>query len=405
MADHFQRWLSGGRGRRAPVRTVGAWCAGNRRLGLGLAAAILGLYPSIACAQGSDAPVTWRLSSIADGWAAIDNGARRNIAALNKIDAAITIDGHAAGIGWLSAHASYFHIVGHGPSERLVGDGHGIDNAESDPDHRLFEAWVEARLAPNASMRMGLMDLNAQFDAIDTASLFLNGGHGMGTEFAASGVNGPSTYPATGLGISGTATWSGLTLQAAVVDGAPDATAHGGLASLRLRGRDGALIVGEARYAFRQDGPSLGLGVYRYSRAPVSTPDTIAPRQGGGIYATAELPAARGFAGWLRIGFADAAISDVRHQISGGIVSHAPFPGREHDRVGLAVSSIGVRPDGPGRIGYSRRETNVELTYHLALSETVSLQPDVQYILRPAYDPDSESALLVGLRLTVSFGN
>jgi porin len=356
-------------------------------------------------AQASDAPVTWRLSSSTDGWAAVNNGARRNAAALNKIDAAITVDGHAVGVEWLGAHASYFHVIGHGPSERLVGDGHGIDNAESEPDHRLLEAWIEARLAPNASMRIGLMDLNTQFDVTDTASLFLNSGHGMGTEFAASGVNGPSIYPATGLGISGATTWSGLTLQAAVVDGAPDAAAHGGLASVRLRGRDGALIVGQARYAFGPDGPSLGLGVYRYSRAPVSSPNATPWRQGGGIYATAELPILRGLDAWLRVGFADTAISDVHHQISGGIVRHAPFPGREDDRVGLAVSTIGVRPDGPGRIGYSRVETNVELTYHLVLSETVSLQPDVQYVLRPAYDPDSESALLVGLRLAVSFGS
>lgn len=401
MADHFQRWHPRGPGRRS---CFGAWCAGGRRLGL--AVAISGLYPSIACAQSLDSPIAWRLSNTADGWAAIHNGTRRNIAALNKIDAAITVDGHAAGVGWLSAHASYFHIVGHGPSERLVGDGHGIDNAESDPDHRLFEAWVEARLARNASVRVGLMDLNAQFDAIDSASLFLNSGHGMGTEFAASGVNGPSTYPATGLGISAAGTWSGLTLQAAAFDGAPDATAHGGLASMRLRGRDGALIVGQARYAFGRDGPSLGFGVYRYSRAPVPLPEAMTRRQGGGgVYAMAELPAIWGLAAWLRIGFADAAISDVRHQISGGIVRHAPFPGREHDKVGLAVSTIRVRPDGPGRIGYARRETNVELTYHLALSETVSLQPDVQYILRPAYDRDSKNALLAGLRLTVSFGS
>ena len=50
-------------------------------------------------------------------------------------------------------------------------------------------------------MLVGLYDLNTEFDALESAGLFLNSSQGIGPEFAQSGLNGPSIFPTTTLGL------------------------------------------------------------------------------------------------------------------------------------------------------------------------------------------------------------
>ncbi|RKS91051.1 porin [Sphingosinicella microcystinivorans] len=356
-----------------------------------------------AQAHGRDA-LEWRLASTTDGWVALSNPVRRDAVVFSKIDAELTVKGEAFGLDGVTGRVSSFHVLGHGPSERLVADAHGIDNAESDVRHRLLEAWVDARLSGNVSVRLGLMDLNAQFDAIEAAGLFLNSGHGMGSEFAASGVNGPSTYPATGLGINVRGEWSGLTVQGAVFDGAPRGFSDDGkFLAIRLHREEGALFLGQVEYDIEDTGVSFGFGAYHYSRAPSS--DIEGPsRTGGGAYAMTTFALGSDTAAWFRIGHASASVSDIRHQISGGLTQSAPF-GRDGDMIGIALSSIRLRPDGPGHTGYGRRETNLELTYRYAFNDRISLQPDVQYVIQPAYDRGGGNALVVGARLQIVLGN
>jgi porin len=52
-------------------------------------------------------------------------------------------------------------------------------------------------------VKIGLYDLNSEFDVIEAAALFLNPSHGIGPDFAQSGRNGPSIFPVTSLAIRG----------------------------------------------------------------------------------------------------------------------------------------------------------------------------------------------------------
>src|SRR3546814_8879648 len=64
---------------------------------------------------------------------------------------------------------------------------------------RLYEAWIDQKIGDAASVRIGLYDLNSEFGALDTAGFFVSSPHGIGTDFAQSGRNGPSIFPATSL--------------------------------------------------------------------------------------------------------------------------------------------------------------------------------------------------------------
>ena len=47
------------------------------------------------------------------------------------------------------------------------------------------------------------------------------------------------------------------------------------------------------------------------------------------------------------------------------------------------------------------REINVELTYYAQLTDEITLQPDIQWIVNPGIDDDIADALVFGLRLSV----
>src|SRR4029078_10769706 len=46
-------------------------------------------------------------------------------------------------------------------------------------------------------LRLGLSSLRSEFDVFETASLFLQSSHGIGVDYAQSGLNGPSIFPTT----------------------------------------------------------------------------------------------------------------------------------------------------------------------------------------------------------------
>ena len=51
-----------------------------------------------------------------------------------------------------------------------------------------------------------------------------------------------------------------------------------------------------------------------------------------------------------------------------------------------------------------RRETSVELTYRLAAAEWLTLQPNLQYVSNPGFDPGLRNAWVMGLRIELAAG-
>ena len=95
------------------------------------------------------------------------------------------------------------HVGGDDISGEFVGDLHGVNNIEAPDAWHLYEFWSEFSFGgrANTSLRMGLLDINADFDTPVTSGLFVGSPHGIGTEFSQTGGNGPSVWPVTGLGI------------------------------------------------------------------------------------------------------------------------------------------------------------------------------------------------------------
>ena len=341
-----------------------------------------------------------------DIWRNLQGGAGVGYTSLNKAYVGAGLHGEAIGRPGLVARGSILKINGETLSDSRTGDIQTASNIEALSAVRLFELWVEQHLgSTGVIVRAGLLDLNATFDDIDPAGLFLNSSHGIGADLARSGRNGPSIFPVTAVGAQ--VHWSpakALVLHAAVFDGVPGDLAHPKrFVAVRLDRRDGALLIGQADYRFGRAGQA-SLGVWRYT-APFETIADPARRAHGqpGVYGFVEgpLPGPGSPSGWLRAGVADGRVQAVSGYLGAGVVW--TLPARPNDRFGLAVAHAAI--GGPARRvrGLPKAETAWEATYSYRLNDVVTLQPDLQYIVHPAGGPGRRNALAVGLRILAGF--
>lgn len=357
----------------------------------------------------------------ADVWRNLSGGLGRGARYLDNLDVTLTVDAERA-FGWRGATLFAYGLYNNGTrfSEDLIGDAQDVSNIETGVRAaRLYEAWVEQRFASDrASVKFGLYDLNSEFDAIESAALFLNPSHGIGPDFSQSGRNGPSIFPSTSLAIRGDFRAGGDWLvRAAILDGVPGDPRRPGRTAIKLGKEDGALAVAELNYL--GDGAKAALGYWRYTGrfddiSAAMRADEPTRRGNDGFYAFVEHRLTRegaddpqGLAFWLRLGFADAALNPVARYVGGGLAYAGPFRGRDEDRIGIAVGSVRFgkpyrRAVAAGGEPVEAGELIVEATYRAPVTDWLTLQPDIQYVIDPGGGATA-NALIFGLRVELGF--
>ena len=111
---------------------------------------------------------------------------------------------------------------------------------------------------------------------------------------------------------------------------------------------------------------------------------------------------------FARVGFSPQTYSVTSFYADGGLVYKGLLPGRKKDRVGVAFAYAQMGPDmgaqasDQGLPGASY-EAIAEFSYSLVLTPNIAVQPDLQYVIRPNGTTKYGNALLLGLRLVVSF--
>lgn len=373
-----------------------------------LAAAALGTAP----AYSADPPPLLSASAreTVDLWDVTSGGVRTGAVVLNKLQLSGTFSADTLGMTGFSVHAQVFRTDGRSLSAK-VGDVQTADSIDARPVTRLFESWVEEKLGDgerSLAFRAGLIDLNADFDSIQTASLFVNSSQGIGADIARSGRNGPSIYPVSSLGLR--VSWlpsKRWTFRVAAFDGVPGDPLHPrALVSVGLRSNDGALLIGQADYHV-SDKSKVEFGAWRYSAAmPSVDPSSLRRRHEQGVYASIEgpLPWSDKWSAWLRAGAANRHAQTVDAYAGGGLVAPGLLTGRPEDRLGLAIAHALVSPVASRTFGVHSAETSIEASYQFKVHNTLAVQPDVQYILHPAAVPGARNALVLGVRIVLTAG-
>lgn len=359
--------------------------------------------------DGEDKPLNFEVVYTAEVMANAAGGAARGTRYLDNID--IVFDGDLDRmVGWTGAQLWLYGLYNNGNSiSDLVGDAQAVSNIETGTRAiRLYEAWIDQKFGNVASLRVGLYDLNSEFDALDASGLFVSSPHGIGTDFAQSGQNGPSIFPSTSLAARvAFAPAEGWTVRAAIFDGVPGDPARPGRTAVKLGKGDGALMVGEVEAPLA--GGKLLLGHWRYTAAFDRVDGAGAETGNAGSYIRAQLPLARGEDGtldaFMRAGVASSRFNMFDRFLSGGLNFSGWLKGREDDAFGLAIAAAFTAEPYRAATGAAASEVAVEMTYRAQVTPWLAIQPNAHYVRRPSADPGVADAIVLGVRTEWSLHN
>lgn len=371
------------------------------------ASLILGLTATPAFGQ-----TTLEAYAVSDVLSNVSGGIKTGTTAM--ADAGLVVASDLAGIlgagGTFSAYLMWTNSSTF--SERYVGDLQAVSSVDSGQATRLYEIWYEQNLGTEANLRVGLYDLNSEFDVIESSRLFANSSHGIGAEYGQSGEAGPSIFPLTSL--AARLEWAvdeSHTIRYALLDGVPGDPDDPSKTAIDLGDGDGVLHALEYKYR-QQEGVHIGVGAWLYSadfELIEPLPNTSRDNGNSGIYGFVDVPVLSSDEGlklnaFLRYGVADDRFNVFDSYIGAGALMTGFLPGRPDDQVGIAVAS--ARTGNPWRRAagspVDSHETAIELTYSTQVNEWLRIQPDIQYVLNPGVDPSLENALVLGVRVEIS---
>ena len=421
-----------------------------------------GTAPSSTTASGQPAASPW--SGVINAWDAIhkqldmsgiqlgirydgelfinaSGGLRRGTTYLGNLNVQLTVDTQRL-VGWPGATLFLYGLGIHGghPST-FVGDAQGVSNIEAPAKWKLEEGWIQQNLFGNRfSMLIGRYDLNSEFYRLQSASLFLNSSFGIGPEFSQTGVEGPSIFPNTSVGVRfALKPIEEIVLRTAVLDGVPVERPNG---TQKIFAKDdGVLVVGEAVYlnrplvteqprtrAFRIGRNCCGtytgklaVGAWyytaRFDDLTRTRPDDQPARRRGsrGFYLLADQTVYQNNHDsnqqvnlFGQFGIGDPRVSRFAYYTGGGLTLVGFIPRRDQDELGFAVAAAHngspfIESQRKQGIHEKRSEVTLELTYLAQLGAHLAVQPNLQFVMNPNTDPRIKNAVAFILRFELSF--
>jgi porin len=333
---------------------------------------------------------------------AVPAGKRPGTSVLNKMQLSGTLRGDEFGLEGWSLHAQVFRFDGQSLSRRMA-DIQTADNIEAVPVTRLFEAYLSRVWGTrhrSLGIRVGLIDLNSQFDTNDTASLMLNSSHGIGPDLSRSGRNGPSIYPVTAAG--STVTWTATpawTFRLGVFDGVAGSPGRPrAFFAERLNPADGLLAITQTDLSISKNA-QVEAGAWTYTAERLGPNGGKAHDRGAYLSYQRRLNRLPHLSFWLRAGIADRQAQTVAAYLGGGLVQQGAVPGRPDDKIGMAIAHAIIGDGVAGTLKVPGAETNFELTYQAKISPHFVIQPDVSYVRRPAGEGHAPDSVGLGIRL------
>jgi porin len=372
--------------------------------------------PALAPAGDFASSMSFEAGYTSDYFSNRRGGLGRGDRHLSNLDVAATLDMEELfDIRGLTLFVSGQSNAGGGLSERFVGDSFAVSNIDAPAAARLFEAgaaWSFGEDGKHAA-RVGLLDLNAEFDASDPRGLYINSVFGIGQDFSQSGENGPSIFPTTSLGMSVNLQiapeWHWLS---AAFDGVPGDPHQPKVTTVHLNHADGLLLVSELQRLSEGRVEKVAFGVWGYTQttehlvAEDAEPTGSTHNHGWYVSADSRLGALDEVRPWrtsLRVGHAEHSVNDCDWSVIGALnYDVARPPGREQS---VGIGAAWIKTSSAFRDSTAELddyEAAVELTWRATVTDWLTLQPDVQYIVNPGSQRSLRNAVVVGLRFEVA---
>lgn len=386
----------------------------------------------------------------------VSGGIKRGATVNGLTTATLLLDTQTA-FGWEggSFNVSALQIHGQPLSASYLGTMQTASGIEATGTTRLWEIWYQQVLFGGAAdIKLGQQSLDQEFLVSAGSSLFVNTATGWPIIPSVGLYAGGPAYPLSSLGVRlRVMPTRDITVLAGVFSDNPPGGDFAG--DTQLRGstrwgwnanfRTGALSIGELQYAVNtpaagdmDDGTRpLGLpGLYKiggyYDTASFPSPNAGVAQSLRGNYAIYGImdqaiwrpdpdePRVLGV--YARVMAAPGDRNLVQFGANAGLTLKAPFAGRDGDTAGIGfgiarVGSAARAQDqataavGLGAYPVRSNEVFIEATYQAQVTPWLQVQPDIQYIIRPAGgvpDPNNanrllRNALVLGVRTAITF--
>ncbi|MGB5079717.1 MAG: carbohydrate porin [Burkholderiales bacterium] len=369
----------------------------------------------------SERGVTLEVVLKADVLSNVSGGMKRGTKYMDNWDIKLLADADKLW-GWNDTTAFLQLISNHGGklNETHVGSFMGVDNIEVNANTtKLFHAWLESSFFDRKfSVLVGLYPVDSQFYVTDATGVFPHPTGGMAAEVAQTGVNGPSIFPTSSFGVR--AMWQATPkfyLQAALVDGVPGDPDNPRGTHIRFERGDGTLAIVETGFRPAEEISKYAVGTWRYSARFDDLVDTDASgnperRVNRGAYFLAEQTVSRetddssqGLALFLRYGVANGDVNTLDYSFSLGLRYKGLVPGRDEDEFGILLTRghAGAKFIQAAATPLETNETALEITYRARVVRWLAIQPTLQRIFNPGFDPALRDARVAGARFEVAF--
>jgi len=323
--------------------------------------------------------------------------------------------------GWKNTTAFVQLISNHGGKLNAthVGSFMGVDNIEVNTNTtKWLHAWLERSFFDGKfSLLAGLYPLDSQFYVTDASAVFLHPSAGMAAEVAQTGVNGPSIFPTSSFGFR--AMWQPTAkyyFQAALVDGVPGDPNNPHGTHIRFDRGDGTLAIMETGFRPAVEISKYAVGYWRYTPRFDDLADTDSSgnpvrRVNRGAYFLAEQTvfrekddSAQGLALFFRYGVANGDVNTLDYSSSLGLRYKGLLPGRDQDEFGILLTRghAGAKFMQAAATPLASNETAFEITYRARIASWLAIQPTVQRIVNPGFDPALGDAWIAGARFEIA---
>jgi porin len=393
-------------------------------------AAVLGTIvkgpPANASANDSSA-VQLKLQYTGEAWYNA-GGSKTGTDFMHAGDASLSIDGDKLGWAGSKFYAEGFYVTGKSLDSVYTGawsPPSALDVFGSTDCFRLYQMFYEQKIA-HTDILVGIYDMQQQFGATQPSDVFFNRAFGwnqaLGISGIVSGLNQPSSYPNTTLGLrikqQINDQW---TAKFGLVNGMADDGSHPRATDILINSHNGVLALGEVDYSpFARTKLMAGYWGYTSKFADFASvfarPHASYGTSGGYVGANTRvytIEGSRGVDTFINLGAANSSVNIVDRSLNGGVTVTGLFDARPHDKLGFAVNVMHLSTpyqtmfDSIYKLGTTgdkvpEYETDFELTYHAAINDWLVIQPDIQYIIHPAIASNGKNALVFGVHLELS---
>ncbi len=364
----------------------------------------------------------------ADTVGTVKGGIKNGVTYLSVLDVSMTVDTQK--LGWWE-NGTFFIDMQHShatrlPTEKYIGDLQTADNIEGPRLTRLLELWYEHKCADGRiSTLFGIHDANSEFFVTDVGGLFINSSFGLQPDVSSNAT--VSTYPLATAGLRLKYTPNeNFDFLAGLFNGDPgdhDTNPYGN--RIIIDREHGLMTIVEGQWHHKKTCPitkkemwgTLKIGAWHHN---VDKEDYSERDDNGdlffhddnfGFYSIMDQmiykegdEGEQGLSFFVQYGQAPSDRNLIDMYYGFGLNYTGLIPGRNTDQVGMSLAHASSSSDARLESNtYEAYEQVIEATYRANITDSIVLQPDLQFIQNPGLTDTLENAVVAMLRAELSF--